>query len=151
MEDWSRPNPLDSRFHGSGSSHSLHTATQNRRGEHHQERLDAQFPLGSPASSLSSPPAPSPAFLPNQPALWQLGRHSWYIPGDDKPPHFSDAYEERTPPSAAKFFPRAPSDQKDGRRVPSEFPDTNEAQLRDVEEELHRGLKARQVRRSRNR
>jgi amino acid permease len=32
-------------------------------------------------------------------------------------------------------------------QVPHDLGDTNEAQLRDVEEELHRGLKPRQVRR----
>jgi len=107
--------------------------------------LDAGFPLGSPTSSLSSPPAPSPAFLPNQPALWQLGRHSWYTAGDDKPPQFSGAHEDRTPPSAVKSFTRPASDQTDVKQLPYESVDANEAQLRDVEEELHRGSKARQI------
>ena len=35
-------------------------------------------------------------------------------------------------------------------QIPYELADLNEAQLRDVEEELHRGLKARQVRRTSN-
>jgi hypothetical protein len=128
MDDWSRPNPFDPRLHGSGSSRSLRTVNHGQQGEYRQ---DTPYPLGS-APSVRSSPLPPPAFLPNQPALWQLGRHSWYISGDERFPRFSDAYEGR----AAEFFPR---------QIQDELADASKPQLRDVEEELHRGLKARQV------
>lgn len=136
MDGLGRPNPFD-RSHTSESSHSLHTA-------HHQ--ADAQSIFVSPASSLSRPLEPSPAFIPNQPALWQLGRHSWYTSGDDKNQPLSDTHEDHSPSSRPTFFTQAADYQKDVKQVSYDLGGTNEAQLRDVEEELHRGLKARQVR-----
>jgi len=148
MDARGRTDPFDPSFDVSGSRHSLNTVIHGRRGEHHQEQLVVQSPLVSRASSLSSPPAPAPAFFPNQPALWQLGRHSWYASGDDKSQRLSNAHEDRSPRSATTFFTRAADDKKDVEEAPYELGGTSEAQLRDVEEELHRGLKARQVRRT---
>lgn len=137
MDGWGRPNSLDRR-HLSGSSHSLHVAL-------HQEQPDAQY-LASPSSSLSRPLVPAPAFNPNQPALWQLGRHSWYTSGDDKNQPMSDTREDRSPSIPPTIFTQAADYQRDVKQVSYDLGGPNEAQLRDVEEELHRGLKARQVR-----
>lgn len=141
MDGWGRPNPLDRR-HASGSSHSLHVA-------HHQEQSDVQS-LVSPASSLSRPLAPAATFNPNQPALWQLGRHSWYTSRDDNNQPLNDTHEDRSPSSPTTIFTQAADYQKDVKQVSYDLGGTNEAQLRDVEEELHRGLKARQVRHTPN-
>jgi hypothetical protein len=144
MEGRARPNPFEPSYI-SGSSHSLHAANHDRQREHHQEQSNVQSPLASRASSLSRPPAPAPAFIPNQPALWQLGRHSLYTSGDDYK-YFNDAHEDRSPSSPPTFFTQASDYQKDVKQVSYDLGGRNEAQLRDVEEELHRGLKARQVR-----
>lgn len=138
MDGLGRPNPFE-RSHTSGSSHSLHAA-------HHQEQSDAQSLLVSPASSLSRPLVPAQAFIPNQPALWQLGRHSWYTSRDDKDQPLGDTHEDSSPSNRPTFFTQATDYQKDVKQVSYDLGGTNEAQLRDVEEELHRGLKARQVR-----
>lgn len=147
MDGWGRPNPFYP-GHISGSSHSLHAANHDRQGEHHQEQSNVQTPpLVSPTSSLSRPLAPAPAFIPNQPAIWQLGRHSWYAPGDDKTQSINDTlHEDRSPSSAPTFFTQAVDYPRDVKEVSYNLGGDNEAQLRDVEEELHRGLKARQVR-----
>ena len=139
MDSWDRPNAFDLRTH---VSESRHAANLNRQEEYHQEQSDV---LVSRASSLP-PRAPAPVFLPNQPALWQLGRHSWYKYGEDEPQHPSDGYESSASPNVPTFFTRADAYPYDVKQVPYGIEDTTEAHLRDVEAELHRGLKARQVR-----
>jgi hypothetical protein len=131
MEGSGRPSPFGpGRI--SGSSHSLHAANHDRHREHHQEQ----------SYSLTRHLAPAPTFLPNQPALWQLGWHPIYTPGDEHTRGSTDAHEDSSNPPTTQ----AADHQKDVKQVSHDLGDTNEAQLRDVEEELHRGLKARQVR-----
>lgn len=77
----------------------------------------------------------------NEPALWQLGRHSYFVPrtGHD---------QQSTSPSERAVFGFTERDGH-GRGGPGygepQVDKANEAGLRDVEEELHRGLQARQV------
>jgi len=139
MEDSGRPSAFDPR-HLPRSGQSLHATNPDRQEEHHQEQSGVPSPLVSPTSSVSRSLAPAPAVIPHQPALWQLGRHSRYASGDDNTQSVNDTHEDRSPSSPTTDF------QKDVKQVPFDLEGTNEAQLRDVEEELHRGLMARQVR-----
>lgn len=52
-----------------------------RRPSHRQELSETQFPsVSNPSPRHAVPP---PAFIPDTPAPWQLGRHSYYIPGTE--------------------------------------------------------------------
>jgi len=119
----------------------LNSTTAQKRQYPHQEQPTTQYPY----ISGKEPPhhtAPPPATIPNTPAPWQLGRHSHYTSSteyDQKPLH----------PNLPPILGSAEGDgggKRDTAPVPHLMSRIDEEGLRDVEEELHRGLKARQVR-----
>jgi len=134
MDSIGRPNPVGGHKYDS-STRTLYYTTAQQQPSHHQE----QFGMQTPSTSLTTPShhhsIPLPASIPNMPAPWQLGRHSRYIP--------STGYGQQFP---------GPSEQSvtgymgwDGDRKWD--PEHVQHQMNKMdEEELHRGLKARQVR-----
>ena len=139
MGSLERPNLSDHRFHVS-STENLHSTTTQERPSHRQQR-ETQDPFilrSSPSPHHTFPP---PALIPNQPAPWQLGRHSQYILGARND-------QKSSPLSGQHIYGNTEWDDPgrwNSERVHHQVNQMEEAGLRDVEEELHRGLKARQV------
>jgi len=106
-----------------------------------QGRSETQIPFVSSTEPHDTPP-PSPDVLSNQPALWQLGRHSHYIS--------STGYNQESTSLSGQPVSGSTEGDDYGRARRSharlQVNRADEAGLRDVEEELHRGLQARQVR-----
>ena len=99
---------------------------------------ETQMPLFLSTEAHDTVP-PSPDAL-NEPALWQLGRHSYYMS--------STGYHQQS--TSLSGQPAADFTEGEGygggpRYPPHQVNKVDEAGLRDVEEELHRGLQARQV------
>jgi hypothetical protein len=139
MDSWGRSN-LSSLRDAVSSSSSL-APTSIQRQPSLQEQSETQIPFVSSTEPHDTTP-PSPDVVSNEPALWQLGRHSYYKP--------SNEYDQQ--PKSLSGQPVFGFTEGDGhgRASPGHpHPQVNkvdEAGLRDVEEELHRGLQARQVR-----
>lgn len=106
---------------------------------HHQElpEIFSHVPgTTSPRHSVSPPAA-----VPNKPAPWQLGRHSHYT--------YSTEYDQLSPRLSVQPIVgsvQGDSDAKWNTEDQHQMNKTDEEGIRNVEEELHRGLKARQVR-----
>ena len=152
MDSWGRPSPSPSPsdIYGSGTptSPTLTTAsskspTTQKWPYHRQKQSDTNTPFISGEKSSKHHAIPPPAAVANTPAPWQLGRHSNYIPGTgyyQSPPF---------PTSVQPIFGSAEGDGDenwDPERVQHHLKNIDEAGIRDVEEELHRALQARQVR-----
>lgn len=136
MDGWANPNPSDHGYLPSPTE-PLHSTTVQQRPSHHQEQSEAQIPVAS--TPLPRHTVPPPASQPNKPAPWQLGRHSQYIPGT--------SYDQRSSNPSVDGFPEVHGGGRwDPVRVQHQVSATEEGKMHDVEEELHRRLKARQVR-----
>lgn len=145
MDNWPSPNPSDHRRLYTSDTEGVPSPPIQRHPSLRQQHSDPQIPW---ASSVTSSPAmrpphttpPPPAFS-NEPALWQLGRHSQYKsdPGHDQ--HSS------TPNGKFVFSPPEgdPYGKWDFERVQHQVDRFDESKLIDVEGDLQRGLKARQV------
>lgn len=117
-------------------SDSLPAATLQR------QPLETQIPLALHTEPYDDIPT-SPDTISNEPALWQLGRHSYYRSStgfDPQPTNFSE--------QPVVGFTKGDSHGLGPGRAPHQLNKVDEAGLRDVEEELHRGLQARQVKMS---
>lgn len=115
----------------------LHSPTApQRRPSHRQEPSETHIPfLSTPSRRHAVPP---PAFIPDKPAPWQLGRHSYYFPGtedDQQSPTLSGQ------PHSPGYLDVHVQHQVNAFEV-EEVHNVED----NVEEELHRRLKARQVR-----
>jgi hypothetical protein len=141
MDSWAGSNPGDRRHHAS-ETETLHSVTTPQLPAHGQGQLEAQIPS---ISSTSRPPrhtmSPPPVVQSeNEPALWQLGRHSQYLG--------STEHDQKSPPSTGQsVVGYAEGDGKwDFERVQHRVDKQVEAGIQNVEADLHRALKARQVR-----
>jgi len=115
----------------------MHSTTTQRRPSHRQELSETQIPRHT---------IPPPASVPNLPAPWQLGRHSYYIPGT--------RHDQQLPTLSGQ--PGPGHLEGDGGEmwqnvhVQHQMNASGEQPVHNVEdnveEELHRRLKARQVR-----
>jgi hypothetical protein len=124
MDNWGRSNP--------GDRHNYVSSTNPQQQPFHlQEQSNT-----SPHHTI-----PPPAFVSNTPALWQLGRHSLYIPSTPHDQQLSTLSEK----PILSYSEGDGNGQWDPERVQRQLNRFDEADLRDVEEELHRGLRARQV------
>lgn len=138
MDGWGKPNPSDRR-HPTSPTETLHPVTAQQRPSRYQEQSETQIPFVSTPSPHHTIPPP---VLLNTPALWQLGRHSQYTP--------STAYYQRSPNPSVQPDHGSPELDGDGIsdpvRVQHQVNEYEEGKVHDVEKELHRRLKARQVR-----
>lgn len=152
MDSWGRPSPSPSPngIYGSGTLTSPTLTTDSSKSPttqkwpyHHQKQSDTNTPFISGQTPPQHHAIPPPAAVTNTPAPWQLGRHSQYI---------SSTGYYQSPPFPTGIQPIFGSAEEDGdknwdpERVQHHLINTNEAGIRDVEEELHRALQARQVR-----
>jgi len=134
MDSWDRPNQSSLRD-AAPSSPSLSRTTIQRHPSL-QGQSETQIPFVSSTEPHDTQP-PSPDVASNEPALWQLGRHSYYAP--------NTGYNQQS--TSLGGDPAIGFTEKNGHgRGGPEMNKVDEAGLRDVEEELHRGLQARQVR-----
>ena len=150
MDSWSSPNPSDNRRLYGSETDSFSSPAIQRHPSLRQQQSDPQFPL---VPITASPPphhahtTPPPPVFSNEPALWQLGRHSQYK---------SDiGHEQQTPTPNGKYIFGSPEGDTFGKwdfgrleheRVQHQVDRFDESKLIDVEGDLQRGLKARQVR-----
>jgi len=100
-----------------------------------REQSETQIPFVSNTELHDTIPD-SPDLVSNEPALWQLGRHSYYLS--------STGYDQQSTGLAGQ--PVLEGDGQGPGHAQHQVSKLDEAGLRDVEEELHRGLQARQVR-----
>lgn len=128
MNTWGRPNLSSPRY--SVSEPETLPSTTNQRQPPRQQQLETQIPFVSNPELHDTALSPS-SVVSNKPALWQLGRHSQYIPGTGYDQHSTSLSGQ--PGRGGIGHARDRMEKFD------------EAGLRDVEEELHRGLQARQV------
>ena len=152
MDSWGGPNPSDRRHHVSetDSLPSPTTTTIHRQPSLQQslrrEQSETLIPF---VSSTATPPYPTsprspppPAASKNEPALWQLGRHSIY--------KSSIGHDQPSPTLKGQFIYSDPEGDGAGKwnfdRVQHQVDKFDESKLIDVEGDLQRGLKARQVR-----
>ena len=144
MDSWGRPIPTDDRRFYPSETDDFPSPSLQRQPSLRQQQLDpAQIPfvVSSPTSPQYHTTPPPPAFS-NEPALWQLGRHSLYKP--------DAAHDKPSPTPNEKFLFATPAAETfrnwDFERVQHQVDRFDESKLIDVEGDLRRGLKARQVR-----
>lgn len=134
MDSWGRPNPNDHRLFVSETD-SRPSPPIQRQPSLRQQQSEAQIPL-----HVTTPPPP--AVSTNEPALWQLGRHDQY--------KYSTGHDQQSSTFSGK--PTFGYPEGDGfgpwdfERVQHQVDKFDDSKLVDVEGDLHRGLKARQVR-----
>ena len=127
-----RSNPHDHRH--VPETNSFHSPTIQRQPSlRDQERSETQIPFMSSTESPLYQTFPVPA-VSTRPPVWQLGRHSQIKSGTD--------YDQKLP----GYSGGDESGKWDFERVQHQVDKFDESKLVDVEGDLHRGLKARQVR-----
>ena len=131
MDGWEKPKSSDGRYPASPTE-TLPPVTAQRRPSRHLKQSETQ-----PRHTI-----PPPAFLPNTPAPWQLGRHSQYLT--------DTAHDQQSPNPSVQPIGGSPEGDAGGNwgtvRIQRQVNEFEEGRVVDVEEELHRRLKARQVR-----
>jgi hypothetical protein len=130
MDSWGN---LNDRRHVSDTNSLPSPTIQRQPSFRHQEQSETQFPYVSSTGSPLHHTIPVPV-VPSEPPLWQLGRHSIYKPSignDQQPPGYPEGGDY------GKW---------DTERVQHQVDKFDESKLVDVEGDLQRGLKARQVR-----
>lgn len=131
MDGWGKPKPSNGQY-PTPPTETSHPVTAQRLPSRHQKQSETQ-----PRHTI-----PPPASLPNTPAPWQLGRHSQYLTGT--------AHDQQSPNSSVQPIDGSPEGDAGGNwgtiRVQRQVNEFEEGRVVDVEEELHRRLKARQVR-----
>lgn len=135
MDSWGRPNPNDHRHVSETNSLPSPTTptTQRQPSLRHQDQSESQLPFVSNPGSPLHHTIPIPV-TSSEPPLWQLGRHSTY--------KSATSHSQRSP-----GFPEEGDFGKwDFERVQHQVNKFDESKLVDVEGDLQRGLKARQVR-----
>jgi hypothetical protein len=152
MDSWGKPSPRPnpSGVFGSAtdnlatdsSKSSAKSSADQKRPYHRQEHSETKSPVISNTTPSPQHAIPPPPLIPNTPAPWQLGRHSQYIS--------RTGYYQHPPRSGVQPILGSAEGYGDGKwgpeRVQHQLMNDDEAGLRDVEEELHRALQARQVR-----
>ena len=132
-----RPNPNSPRVSVSESETVPPATIQGQPPMHGQSETQIPF-VSSTEAHGTLPPSPDAS---NEPALWQLGRHSYYKSSTGYHQHSTSfsgqLVVDFTEGNGYGGGPRYPPHQVNSK--------VDEAGLRDVEEELHRGLQARQV------
>src|SRR5258708_8716082 len=123
------------------TSNSNSTTTQPQP-FHSQGQSETQIPFVLNTASLPHVITPATPFVlgPEQPAPWQLGRHSQYVP---------DTIHGQQPSNlnGQHALGHAVEDHRlDPEYVIHQVSGYNEAEKSNVEKDLHRGLQARQVR-----
>ena len=131
MDGWGKPKPNDGKY-PTPPMETPHPVTAQRRPSRHKKQSEKQ-----PRHAILPP-----AFLPNTPAPWQLGRHSRYITGT--------AHHQQSPNPSVQPIGVSPEWDAGGTsgtvRVQRQVDNFEEERVVDVEAELHRRLRARQVR-----